>query len=515
MPWWKPSTWFRSGVGALALEAPARPRELTRLRYDGATRDHLTSSWIAGDGDASSEIGPDLARLRQRAREAERNRGIATRILDLFESAIVGSVGARPRFLVTSPSGASLPAADADLAAAWRAWSREASASDRLTFEALQGLVVRAMVRDGEVIGRLRPRRLEDVSSVPLQVELLEADHLDTLKNAELPNGGRIVNGVESDAIGRVVAYWLFRRHPGDRTGLGMIDSVRVPAESVVHPFRATRAGQRRGVPWLAPVLDAIWHHTELRRAERVRFRAAACTFATVSGANDDGDDGINPVEPIDGEAAGPTGFVEDADGNPVNQMIPGLIANVTHGKELTLHVPQAAVGYADAIRVEERDIARGVGLMYEALSGDLSSVNWASFRVGDVRFRALVDTIRAHVLQPLFLDPVARAWLDLGLASGRISIPPGASVRVEWRWLPHEEMDREASARADVAEMRSGGVTFEQFCERRGTTMPEQIASHKRSIDALDAAGVVLDGIPAQTTNGGQAQAAPPPSPA
>jgi len=511
MPWWKPSTWFRSGVEALALEAPARPRELTRLRYDGAKRDHLTSAWIAGDGDASSEIGPDLARLRQRAREAERNRGLATRILDLFESTVIGAVGARPRFFVTSRSGAELPGYDSQLADVWRAWAKEASAADRLTFQALQALALRSIVRDGEILGRLRPRRLEDVASVPLQIELLEADHLDTLKNLELPNGGRIVNGVESDAIGRVVAYWVFRRHPGDRTGIGMIDAVRVPAESIVHPFRATRAGQRRGVTWLAPVLDEIWHHTELRRAERVRFRASACTFATVSGANDDGDDGINPVEPMDGEEAGPTGYVEDADGNPVNQMVPGLIANVTHGKELTLHTPNAAVGYADAIRVEERDIARGVGLMYEALSGDLSSVNWASFRVGDVRFRALVDMIRSNVLEPLFLDPIVKVWLDFGLASGRITIPPGASVRVEWRWLPHEEMDREASAKADIAEMRAGGTTFEQFCERRGSTMAEQIASHKRSIDALTVAGVILDGIPAQTTNGGMTQQAPP----
>lgn len=509
--WWRPSTWFRSGVRAMALEAPGQHRQLARLRYEGAKSDHLTSSWIAGDGDPSSEIGPDLGRLRFRAREAERNRGLATRILDVFESTVIGPVGARPRFFVTARGGASLPGYDTQLADAWRAWAKDASAADRLTFQALQALALRSMIRDGEALGRLRPRRLEDMATVPLQIELLEADHLDTLRNTELSNGGRIVNGVESDAIGRIVAYWLFRRHPGDRTGLNMIDSVRVPAESIVHPFRATRAGQRRGPSWLAPVLDSIWHHTELRRAERVRFRASACTFATVSGANDDGDDGINPVEPMDGEEAGPTGFVEDSDGNPVNQMIPGLIANVTHGKELKLHVPQAAIGYADAIRVEERDIARGIGIMYEALSGDLSAVNWASFRVGDVRFRALVDMIRANVLEPLFLDPIAKTWIDLGLASGRISIPPGASVRVEWRWLPHEEMDREASAKADTAEMRVGGKSFEQFCESRGTTMDEQIASHKRSLDALTAAGVILDGIPAQVTNGGQAQQAPP----
>jgi len=133
--------------------------------------------------------------------------------------------------------------------------------------------------------------------------------------------------------------------------------------------------------------------------------------------------------------------------------------------------------------------------------------VNWASFRVGDVRFRALVDTVRRHMLEPLFLGPIADAWLAAGLASGRITVPPGADVSVEWRWMPHEEMDREASARADIAEQRSGAVSFEQFCERRGTTMAEQIASLQRSNDALRAAGVVVDGNAAQVTSSGQAQ--------
>lgn len=499
--WWNPASWFRSGVEAL----PA-PQPVERFRYDAAKSDNYTASWLAGDGDPASEIGPDVARVRQRAREAERNRGIAARILDLYESAVVGPVGARPRFVVRGRDGREIENASQALAVAWRAWSKQASASDRLTFEAIQAQALRAVVRDGEVIGRLRPRRLEDMTAVPLQIELLEADHIDTTKTVELATG-RIVNGVETDVIGRVVAYWLWRRHPGDRTLTTPYESVRVPVESVVHPFRATRAGQRRGVSWLAPVLDAIWHHTGLRQAERVRFRAAACTFATVEGANDDGDDGINPATPESGETAGPSGYVEDAHGNPVNQMVPGLIAHVPHGGALKLHVPQAAVGYADAIRVEERDIARGVGLMYEALSGDLSAVNWASFRVGDVRFRALVDTVRRHMLEPLFLGPIADAWLAAGLASGRITVPPGADVSVEWRWMPHEEMDREASARADIAEQRSGAVSFEQFCERRGTTMAEQIASLQRSNDALRAAGVIVDGNAAQVTSSGQAQ--------
>lgn len=490
--WWKPSTW----LAAAAVPAPApRPllgvtslkaRRATQMRYDGARVDHLLGGWVAGSGDAASESAPDLARLRNRAREGERNRALMVRALEVLETAVVGAVGARPLFETGDAR------TNKQLADLWRDWCTEASASDRLRFEGLTALALRSMVRDGEALARIRTRRLTDVTTVPIQLEVLEADFLATEKSGELANGaGRIINGVETDAIGRIVAYWIHRRHPGDYLAGGGLEPARVPAEAVVHTYRTTRAGQRRGVSWFAPVLDAAFHHTELRRSERVRFRASASVFATVEGADDETDDGIVPSEPQDGEQAGPSGYVEDGDGNPVNNLAPGGILNVTHGKALKLHQPAAAVGYGEAIVVEERDIARGLGLMYEALSGDLSQVNWASFRVGDVRFRKFVDFIRSQILEPLFLAPIMRAWLDAAQASGRVR--PLASVSVRWRWAPHEEMDRESTAQANRAELENGTVTFEQLCESLGTTMDEQIASAERSQEALSRAGLRL----------------------
>ena len=485
---------FRGAVEAAADPKPERPEvpptpraRRARLRYEGARSTSLTRSWVAQSGDASSEIAPDIAALRNRAREAERNRGLVTRILERFQTSIVGAVGPRPRFLTGDER------LDQEIAEVWRSWSAEASASDRLTFEALVALSTRAMVRDGEAVARLRTRRMSDGLTVPMQVQLLEADHLDTDKSVELPNGGRIVNGVETNPIGQVVAYWLRSRHPGDYLGSGGgLQSYRVDAAEVLHVYHPTRIGQRRGVSWLAPVLDAVWHHTELRRSERVRFRGSACLFASVEGAGEDDDEGVAPREPQDGEEAGPSGYVEDADGHPVNDLPMGAIVNVQHGKSLKLHTPQAAIGYTDAVKVEERDIARGVGLMYEAVSGDLSQVNWASYRVGDVGWRAYADFVRVQVLEPMMLRPLVSAWLTAAVASGAIRRWP-VGARVEWRWPVHEEMDREASAAADRAELETGLTSFEQLCEKRGRTLQDQIASLSRSDRALAEAGLTF----------------------
>ncbi len=483
---------FRGAVTTMADPVPDAPpaqrkSRRAKLRYDGARTSTLTRGWIAASGDAASEIAPDIGRLRDRAREAERNRGLVTRILERFQTAVVGAVGPRPRFLTGDDR------LDKEAADLWRRWTPVSSASDRLTFEALVGLCLRATVRDGEGVVRLRARRLEDNLPVPMQLQLLESDHLDTDKSMELANGGRIVNGVETGPLGQVVAYWIRPRHPGDYLAAGTnYQSTRVDAADVLHVYHPTRIGQRRGASWLSPVLDAVWHHTELRRSERVRLRGSACLFASVEGAGADDEEGIAPRSPTDGEEAGASGYVEDADGNPVNDLPMGAIVNVAHGKSLKLHTPQAAIGYVEAVKAEERDIARGVGLMYEAVSGDLSQVNWASYRVGDVGWRAFADFVRAQVLEPMMLRPLIDAWLAAAVASGALRRWP-ANARVEWRWPPHEEMDRAASAEADRAELANGLTSFEQLCEKRGTTLTDQIASLRRSEDALREAGLTF----------------------
>ena len=485
-------------------ERPALPAPKTvRLAYDAAARGPSSRDWITSSASADTEEFGQRELIRDRARDAERNIPIAARALRILETKVVGK-GCSSR----SATG-ELPV-DQRVNALFDEFAKQASSGNYLNYYGLQRLVARSMFRDGEVLARFRPRRISDGLTVPLQIELLEADHLDFTRNQDFDTGARIVQGVELDPIGRISAYWLWPRHPGDMAVAYMTgQSIRVPESSVCHVFEPTRVGQRRGVSLLAPVLAAMRQHEKRREAERIRARAEACVFATVQGDNPDG---MSPDEGEDGEAIGSSGFVEDMHGNPVDKFSPGGIYNIPNGNELKLHAPQASAGYDTAIRVEERTIATGIGLMYEHF-GDLSQVNWASYRVGDVVTREIIDTWRETVFEPMLLDRVWAAFIETCLAAGLL--PTRADgYPVRHHWPVHQEMDREGGARADIAEMRSGMVSFETAAERKGLDLGELMESHSRSKDALTAAGLVFDGLPYQVASGGTMQPAPPTPP-
>lgn len=503
LPWYSPKRW----LSALTPERPALPAPATRtvrLAYDAAARGPTTRDWHAPSSSADAEEFGQRELIRDRARDTERNIPISSRALRILETKVVGK-------------GCSCRSATGDLAvdkrvnALFDKWAKQASTSNRLNFYGLQKLLWRSIVRDGEALCRFRPRRLSDGLAVPMQLELLEADHLDHLKNEEFETGARIVQGVEYDPIGRVSAYWLWPRHPGDRSVAYFTgQSVRVPEAIVAHMFEPLRIGQSRGVSILAPVIDSMRQHGKRREAERIRARAEACVFATIQGDNADG---MAPDEGDEGEEVGQSGYIEDQNGNPVDRFSPGGIYNVATGHELDLHAPQPSGGYETAIRVEERTIATGIGLMYEHF-GDLSQVNWASYRVGDVVTREIIDSWRETILEPMFLERVWDAFIETCIAAGLL-VPRADGYPVRFHWPVHQEMDREGGAKADTAEMRSGMVSFEAQAERKGLDLNELIESHKRSAAALAAAGLVFDGNPWQVAAGGTLQAAPPAPPA
>ena len=498
LPWWNPRRW----LAALTPERPALPA--VRAGYDGAARGPTMRDWRTNPSSADAEDFGSRELLRDRARDIERNTGLGERVLQVLVAKVIGT-GCYSR------SATGDARTDARVNALWAEFAKNASVPNRLNWYGMQALIVRSWFRDGEVIARPRFRRLSDGLMVPLQIELLEGDHIDSIKNEDPIPGtsNRIVQGVEYDAIGRVTAYWLWPRHPGDRTAITMPgQSVRVPARSVFHLFNPHRIGQSRGVSHLSPVIDDIRQHAKRREAERVRARAEACVFATVQGDNPDG---MAPDEGEDGDTVGPSGYVEDQDGNPVNKFAPGGIYNISNGHELNLHAPAPSGGYETAIRVEERAIATALGLMYEHF-GDLSQVNWASYRVGDVLTRDIVDAWRELLLEPLLMTPVWEAFIEACLIAGLLPDREGG-YPVSHRWPVHQEMDRTEGAKANVAEMRSGLVSLEIAAERAGLDLEELIASHVRSKAIVEKFGLVFDGLPWQVANGGTMQPAPPPT--
>ncbi|EPP2914045.1 TPA: phage portal protein, partial [Pseudomonas aeruginosa] len=139
----------------------------------------------------------------------------------------------------------------------WLDWTDESDADERTDFYGQQALAARMVEESGECFIRLRPRRPEDDLAVPLQLQLLPAEFVPVEKNEVARNGNLIRAGIEFNALGKRVAYWMYRRHPGDSAVMaaGYNQLVRVPASEVLHVFEPLEAGQLRGVPRLSRVL--------------------------------------------------------------------------------------------------------------------------------------------------------------------------------------------------------------------------------------------------------------------
>ena len=158
--------------------------------YEGARRGRRTEGWVVAGTSANAEIGTALSRLRDRSRDLVRNNPYAAKAVQAVVSNLVGT-GILPRARSAMPTSTRRPTSSGPA-------SPRACDADGLTdFSGLQALIVRAMAESGECLVRIRDRRIEDGLPVPLQLQLLEPDHLDHGKTGDLaqwrlrrPGGG-------------------------------------------------------------------------------------------------------------------------------------------------------------------------------------------------------------------------------------------------------------------------------------------------------------------------------------
>lgn len=466
--WWDPRTWSQRKA------LPAKVRE-----YEAASQGRRMADWQAGGRSANAEVALGGRYLRERSRDLVRNNAYAVAALRALVSNIVGE-GIVPRCVGPSQ------AVNREVDALWRKWQSKASAVLPIGAYGLQALAVRSWLESGEVLLRRRRRRVEDGLPVPLQIQVIEADQLDSAKNEELgTSGARIVQGVEFDAIERIVAYHVRRNHPGETSaglrGLSQ-DTSRVPSEDVAHLFEPTRPGQVRGVPWLTPGMRRFRDLDSYEDAEIVRKRVEACVTAIVYG------DEL--------EEEGIAAKVTDSDGNVVETLEPGLIAYARGGKEITFNTPSSVGGYADFKRAEIQSIAAAVGLTYELLSGDLSRVNYSSIRAGLIEFRRLVRQLRSNVVIPMACDPMWRWFIEGAVAAGSLPMPPAGmtledAYPVRWSAARFEEVDRVKEAAADLAELTAGTATLPQVLARRGEDWLDTLDEAARVRDEIEARGL------------------------
>jgi lambda family phage portal protein len=334
---------------------------------------------------------------------------------------------------------------------------------------------------------------------VPLQLQVLEADQLDRNKDWRTEDGGKIVQGVEFDPVGRPRAVHLLRSHPGD--------AVYAPGEAwvsdpisyadIAHLYDEDRPGMARGVPWLTPVGRSLRDLNRYEDNELSRKRAESCTVGVVTGGLDD--------EPGEGDADNRiTPALTDAWGRVIERMVPGQFLYTPPGRDIRFHTPTPTQGYREYIQALLHRVASGLSLPYYTISGDLREANYSSARIGDVDARAWVRPWQEQVLVPMLLEPIAQWFTEAAVVSGAL---PAREYTVRWTLPAVEEHDREAAARADALEVRYGLAALSDRQAARGQVPGELLERIRESNEALDGRGIVVDSDPRRTTYAGGMQ--------
>lgn len=470
---------------ALALVAPefALRRAQARLGlalvrgYDAAATGRRARPVRARGTSADAEVLPALARLRNECRELVRNNAHAGRIVDIWAGNIVGT-GITPHFR-TGDAALDLRAQEL-----WDRWSEQCDADGVTDFYGLQTLAVRAMVESGESLARRRLRRVGDRLPVPLQLQLLEADRLDSSRDRAV--GPRTVGGIEFDALGRRVAYHLFLEHPGAALGTSL-RSQQVEAADLAHLYRRDRPEQVRGAPWLARTALRLRELQEWDDATLARAKIEACMALLVT-------------RPTNG--ASPLGRAStDKDGKRLEEIEPGMISYLQPGEEVTTIAPTGSSSYEPFALHHLMAAAVGAGVTADQMTGDLRQANYSSLRAGKIEQRRLVDQIQWQVVIPQFCAPVMRWFLTAAQVGGALpdetKLPDGVRYRADWVPPRHEPIDPAKDIKADIAAARAGFEPWQEIVARYGYDWRNVIDQAREFAAAMDDGELKFDTDP------------------
>jgi len=473
--------------------------------YEGASSSRRMGGWGLSSAGPNAVLSGPLSALRSRTRALIRNNPTVAGGVDSLTANLVGT-DISPQWEIDDPTEREI------LQDLWADSQQELDYNEVYDFYGQIEQVARAQCDAGEALARFRPLPYDSGNLVPLQIQLLEADHLDAAYNGWAPNGNEIRMGIEWTRAGKRAAYWLFNEHPGEMAlGFYSGDRVRIPATEILHPFRPLRIGQARGCPWLASTLTKLHELDQFDDATLVRKKVAALYSVFFTS---DKDPSCQPGHP-----ASPAGKLQGKDdkGRSVVVLEPGLSCRLKPGESVTVADPgDVGDNYKDFVRHELRSVARAMGITYEQLSGDLEGVTYSSIRAGLIEIRRFLEMIQQRVLIHQFCRPVIRRWLDTAVLSGAWRIAAARyqkNRRYYWRikWQPDgwDYVDPVKDRLAEQLDVRNGFDSRTSIIGRRGRDAHRVEKEIKAENGRADESGLIFDSDPRHTEKSGAIQAA------
>lgn len=463
--------------------------------------------WITSGRSADEDIADNIDTLRSRSRDLYMGTPIATSAIKTIRTGVVTSglmLLPTPDFEYLGMSEEETEKLRADILREWEMWAetQDCDAARQCTFYQLQSLVLISALMSGDVFVTMPiiPR----VGSVyDLRVSVIEADRV--CDPAQKPYDRNIVEGVEVDKYGAPVAYYIAKNHPG-AIPRNLKDYQqewkRVPVfgaatgrRNVLHIMSdMERPGQRRGVPFLAPVMESL--------KQLGRYSDAELMAAVVSGMYSVFIKSTTPDMPMPGMI--PAEMQVDRDPQSY-ELGNGAIIALGENESIEVANPgRPNTAFDGFVQSVCRQIGAALELPHEILLKEFTasySASRAALLEAFKMYKRVRENFTASFCQPIYVE-----WLTEAVAKGRISAPGffddpairAAYCRADWVPDSHGQLDPLKEANAAKVRVEEGFSTRErEAAELTGMRYNTIIAARAREEQKRKDAGLTQASTP------------------
>lgn len=380
------------GVAARRMSARMGLETLPAISniYGGSTPTRLDTTWsptLGYQGRNNPLNRWRLTKMRDRARDLERNNALAA---SLLERMVENVIGTGFTFNATTDD----EGFNQEVTELWNDWTDTADLRGMHNWLDFQRTLYRSHIRDGDV-GVALIKKGDDCF-----LQMAEGDLIDTQYGANVDP--QMIDGIMWSDENRPLSFQLVTVGPDARR-----EAQTISARDFVFYPRLKSYSQYRGEPCFAPVFDLFDQLDGYKEAVIVAARVAACQALLIRKATGVAGLGAMPVQQnVNGQ------------NQRLQAIEPGMVHYLNPGEEVIPFNPSQPTTVFDAfVAAQVRFIGICVGMPLEVLLLDFSRTNYSSARAALLQLqRACIPQQRqfASVLSRIYRWRVSR-WVKTG----------------------------------------------------------------------------------------------------
>lgn len=474
--------WLDGIIGFISPEWGARReawrQSLDEMRnYDAGDYSRGNANWRVINQSAEFTDRYSRDNVRARARDLERNSDMMNSVIGAYKRNVIGGGYALQAKTKKNDLNNTIEKA-------WKKWCKKQNCdvTGTQSFNQIMRMCVKRKKIDG---GILIVKRYTRDGYLPFKLQTFEVDELDNSQMTPKHKGNKVVGGIEMNSYNKPIGYWI-RQYNVD--GLSIADPIYIKAEDVIFMYTKHRPSQVREISDMSPTITRIRDANEFMVAVSVKERIAACLSVFIKKQL--------PTTGI-GRAGAPVGPQQDYQGKSI---APGMIKELNAGDEIQVVNPTGqATDATSYIELQQRLVAAGQGVSYEATSRDMSKSNYSSTRQGiieDDMTYAEEKELLMEVLDEIYETFVISLWLAGEIEAKDFWDNKDEYFEHAWVAAPKKWIDPQKEANANKIALNTGQKTFQQLAAEQGRDWKEQIDEIVEVLEYAKEKGVDLGGV-------------------